>query len=253
MSDAREQATATVLTDGDVLVAGGLNEGGDSGFPGTYSSAELYNPSLRPMVERATASINVARAGQTATRLNGGWVPGGHWRPGRAQRDLRARADVWVQTGRLSTVRTDQTSTLLGDGDVLVAGGAGPGSEPGLGRGLRHWSRAASVSRRRTHSPSPPKQWGRPGTRCRSPSPTTGRGRWAWRCRSLRCRSLGLRRHLGLRGRTGGPRATAVRVLVRFSPLYRACGRPPSRRGRQRHPEPRRPSPSAATAARPRV
>jgi Kelch motif/Galactose oxidase, central domain len=127
MSAAREQQTATLLTDGDVLVAGGLTEGGDSGFPRTYSSAELYNPVFGTWSE--TASMNVARAGQTATLLNSGWVlvSGG----GSATSEIyEPGPDVWVPTGGLSTVRTDATATLLGSGDVLVAGGAGPGNEP---------------------------------------------------------------------------------------------------------------------------
>lgn len=127
MSVGREQQTATLLPDGDVLVAGGLNQGGTSGITRTYSSAELYNPILGTW--SATGSMNEARAGQTATLLNGGWVlvTGG----GTATSEIyEPNYGSWVPTGSLSVTRTDQTATALPDGDVLVAGGTGPDQQP---------------------------------------------------------------------------------------------------------------------------
>jgi N-acetylneuraminic acid mutarotase len=123
----REEQTATLLPDGDVLVAGGLNEGGDGGSPVTYASAELYNPLFGTW--SPTGSMNQPRAGQTATLLNGGWVlvTGG----GTSTSEVyQPNSGIWVPTGDLSTTRTDQTASLLGDGDVLVAGGNGPDREP---------------------------------------------------------------------------------------------------------------------------
>jgi N-acetylneuraminic acid mutarotase len=125
----RESQTATLLTDGEVLVAGGLNEGGGSGFPTTYASAELYNPTFGTW--SVTSSMDRARSGHTATLLNSGWVlvTGGGtssseiYEPGPA---------VWVPTGSLSTARSGQGAALLGNGDVLVAGG----TEPGVGSPL---------------------------------------------------------------------------------------------------------------------
>ena len=127
MSVGREQQTATLLVNGDVLVAGGLNEGGGSGTSTKYSSAEIYNPIFNRW--SPAASMNHARAGQTATLLSGGWVlvTGG----GTATSEVfEPNAGVWVPTGSLSTSRTDQTATLLGNDDVLVAGGAGPDQQP---------------------------------------------------------------------------------------------------------------------------
>ena len=127
MHAAREQQTATLLPDGDVLVAGGLNEGGGSGFATTYSSAELYNPVFGTW--KTTGRMNEARAGQAATLLRGGWVlvAGG----GRATSEVyEPDSGIWVPTGNLSTVRTGQTATLLPNGNVLEAGGAGPGQAP---------------------------------------------------------------------------------------------------------------------------
>jgi N-acetylneuraminic acid mutarotase len=127
MSAGREQQTATSLPDGDVLVAGGLNQGGTSGIARTYSSAELYDPVRRTW--SPTGSMHQARAGQTASLLDGGWVlvTGG----GTATSEIYEPEDgSWVPTGSLSVVRTDQTATALPDGDVLVAGGTGPDQEP---------------------------------------------------------------------------------------------------------------------------
>jgi N-acetylneuraminic acid mutarotase len=127
MRGAREQQTATLLADGDVLVAGGLNQGGFSGFAATYASAELYNPLFGKW--SPTGSMNQARAGQTATLVEGGWVllTGG----GTSTSEVyQPTSGIWVPTGDLSTARTEQTAALLGNGDVLVAGGSGPDREP---------------------------------------------------------------------------------------------------------------------------
>ena len=127
MSVGREQHTATMLPDGDVLVAGGLNEGGGSGIQRTFSSVELYDPIDNRWIP--TGSMNHARAGQTATLVNGGWVlvAGGG---SDTSEVYEPSTGLWVPTGDLSTSRTDQTATLLNDGDVLVAGGTGPDQEP---------------------------------------------------------------------------------------------------------------------------
>jgi N-acetylneuraminic acid mutarotase len=127
MRAAREQQSATLLPDGDVLVAGGMNEGGGSGAATTYSSAELYNPVFGTW--KSTSRMNEARAGQAAALLRGGWVlvAGG----GKATAEVyEPNSGIWVPTGNLSTVRTGQTATLLSNGNVLEAGGAGPGQAP---------------------------------------------------------------------------------------------------------------------------
>lgn len=127
MTVPREQQTATMLPDGDVLVAGGLNQGGTSGFTRTYASAELYNPIFGTW--SSTGSMDQARAGQTATLIDGGWVlvtGGGTSTSEIYEPDLGS----WVPTGSLGVARTDQTATLLPDGDVLVAGGTGSDEEP---------------------------------------------------------------------------------------------------------------------------
>ena len=66
MNTARYSDTATLLDNGQVLVAGGKGAGG------TLSSAELYNPTTNTW--SATGSLNTARYYDTATLLNNGQV-----------------------------------------------------------------------------------------------------------------------------------------------------------------------------------
>jgi N-acetylneuraminic acid mutarotase len=63
---ARDNRTATLLANGEVLVAGGTN------YNGTLAEAELYNPSTG--LWSTTGSMNTARAGRLATLLEGGQV-----------------------------------------------------------------------------------------------------------------------------------------------------------------------------------
>jgi hypothetical protein len=127
MRSPREQQTATLLPDGQVLVAGGLTEGGGSGFAHSYASAELYDPSTGTW--HMTAQMSRAHAGGTATLLSNGWVlvAGGQTSVAEIYEPKLA---MWVRPGAMSTVRTDQTATLLPDGHVLVTGGTDRYSDP---------------------------------------------------------------------------------------------------------------------------
>src|SRR5262249_2449030 len=70
MQGAREQQSATLLNNGDVLVAGGLNEGGFCCSQFEYSSAELFNPATATW--GPTAPMAAKHAGQAAAvRPNG--------------------------------------------------------------------------------------------------------------------------------------------------------------------------------------
>jgi len=127
MHAAREQQTATLLPDGDVLVAGGLNEGGFCCNGSNFSSAELYDPATGTW--STTASMSATHAGGTATLLRNGWVlvAGGGNSVAEIYEPARA---IWVTPGAMTTARTHHTATLLPDGHVLVTGGDGTDGHP---------------------------------------------------------------------------------------------------------------------------
>ena len=119
----RSSATATLLGNGKVLVAGGGQSAGDST---PLASTELYNPVTGTF--SAAASMTVARKYQTATRLGNGQVllAGGY----NQSSGFLASAELYdpatgtfTATGSMTTARFYHTATLLGNGQVLLAGG----------------------------------------------------------------------------------------------------------------------------------
>ncbi len=118
---ARWEPAATLLQNGQVLVAGGI-----------YSaSAELYTPSTG--VWTTTGSMHSNRWLFTATLLSNGQVlvAGGESYVNN-QLVLLASAELynpstgtWTTTGSMHTAREVHTATLLQNGQVLVAGGGG--------------------------------------------------------------------------------------------------------------------------------
>jgi len=121
----RTAHTATLLPNGEVLVAGGGNA---TGF---LPSAELYNSATGKW--SVSGSMTSARGGHTATLLANGevLVAGGisngssPWSP-----SCTATAELynpftgqWTTTGSMTKPRGNHTATLLNDGTVLVAGG----------------------------------------------------------------------------------------------------------------------------------
>jgi N-acetylneuraminic acid mutarotase len=124
MLAARSSDTATLLPDGNVLVAGGY------GANGALDSAELYDPISGSW--SATGKMITARGGHTATLLLDGrvLVVGGD---GTSEKPRTAElydpgTGTWTVTGSLRDQRRYHTATLLSDGRVLVAGGT-----PGIG------------------------------------------------------------------------------------------------------------------------
>jgi ELWxxDGT repeat protein/VCBS repeat-containing protein len=111
----RRYHTATLLTNGKVLVTGGYGQGN-----GALSSAESYDPVTG--VWTATGTMREKRGAHTATLLQNGLVlvAGG----GIKQTETYDPATgTWTNAGTLNAFHANHTATLLPDGKVLVAGG----------------------------------------------------------------------------------------------------------------------------------
>jgi len=125
MSISRLDATATLLLNGRVLVAGG-NDG--TGL--TRGTAELYNQATGTFT--ATGSMAMARQFHTATLLTNGKVlmAGGISNNGNPSPPVTATAELYnpstgtfTSTGSMSVSRLYHTATLLCSGRVLITGG----------------------------------------------------------------------------------------------------------------------------------
>jgi len=122
----RFEYTATLLPDGRVLVAGGVNN------PGELASAELYDPISGTW--SATGAMVTPRYGHTATLLSDGkvLVAGGVTADQVPSAQLYDPASgTWTATGAMAASRSGHTATLLPDGKVLVAGGRQDGAPRG--------------------------------------------------------------------------------------------------------------------------
>jgi hypothetical protein len=119
MSTARDHPTATLLSDGRVLVAGGYD--GSS----VVASAELYDPATDTW--SPTGSMSTARRRHTATLLTDGrvLVTGGY--DGSVVNSVELydpATGTWSVKAAMTTARWVHTATLLTDGRVLVIGGS---------------------------------------------------------------------------------------------------------------------------------
>ena len=121
---ARAAHTATLLPNGDELVAGGQDASGNA-----LASAELYNPTIGTWT--VTGSMATARKSHTATLLaNGEVLVVGGLGNSNPQAPCLATAELynpstgqWSETGSIASARFLQGATLLQNGHVLVAGG----------------------------------------------------------------------------------------------------------------------------------
>jgi N-acetylneuraminic acid mutarotase len=123
LNTGRTDHTATLLSNGQVLVAGGLDA---SSTP--LASAELYNPATGTWT--VTGSMAEVREGHTATLLPNGevLVAGGVGGTGSclaAAELYNPSTGRWATTGNMTEDRCSDTATLLPSGQVLVAGGEG--------------------------------------------------------------------------------------------------------------------------------
>ncbi|XXT19135.1 kelch repeat-containing protein [Sorangium sp. So ce429] len=132
--EARERHTATRLDDGRVILVGGDGDGR------ALRSAECYSPAEARF--SWIASMAEPRTGHTATLLGDGQtvlIAGGAGEgPAQASAELfnaaacvwsepcvPSEACLWSEASSMREARRGHTATLLDDGRVLVAGGAG--------------------------------------------------------------------------------------------------------------------------------
>jgi hypothetical protein len=125
MSVGRTDFTATLLANGEVLVAGGTDY-----EISCYSTAELYNPSTGQWT--LTGSMSQPRCLHSATLLPNGHVlvSGGVNSIYDTNTATVSTAEIynpetgtWTATGSLNVSRAEAATLLLDDGEVLSAGG----------------------------------------------------------------------------------------------------------------------------------
>jgi len=126
LAQARYFHTATTLSDGRVLIAGGALNGASGGI----AQAELFDPAAGTFSSAGT--MVTGRFLHTATLLANGTVL---VTGGQAASGTLASAEIyspptasnpsghWTAVGNMATARTANTATLLSNGNVLVAGG----------------------------------------------------------------------------------------------------------------------------------
>jgi N-acetylneuraminic acid mutarotase len=154
MNVARSGHTATLLPNGEVLVAGGAT---NSGSGPITASVELYDPSTNSWAVQT--SMSTPREFHTATLLPSGKVlvvaGSGPSFAELASAELYDPATgTWSAASNLSVARLYHSATLLPNGKVLVAGGSnvlsgGTGTVVGAEQlydpGTNTWSTAASM------------------------------------------------------------------------------------------------------------
>jgi hypothetical protein len=134
MATGRYGHTATLLTDGRVLLVGGFSTQsqvvGGVAYPNNdpLTTSEIFD--LRGNIGVRVGYSEILRSGHTATLLRTGTVlVVGSSLISNADSQLfyPANTDVWISTG-LRMDRSFHTATPLDDGRVLIAGGFGVGS-----------------------------------------------------------------------------------------------------------------------------
>ncbi len=124
MATPRWGQTATLLFDGQVLVAGGDDNG-------PVNTAEIYDPTSGSFSPTGDMAIGTGRESHTATLLSNGQVllTGGWTKAGSGGVTVTNTAELFdpptgtfAATGSMSTERTFHLASLLSSGQVLVTG-----------------------------------------------------------------------------------------------------------------------------------
>ncbi len=133
LTTVRTGHTATLLTNGTVLIAGGYAT--LAGWP-VWASAEIFDPVGTTFT--ATGSMASPRSGHTATLLPDGQVlivggyadlTSGTFTVPLASAELYdPSAGSFTATGSMATARYFHAATLLNNGKVLITGGSGDAS-----------------------------------------------------------------------------------------------------------------------------
>lgn len=130
MLEPRSGHTATLLSNGEVLIVGGMRRNQDF-----YRSAELYNPETGKF--RPAGDMNLARVGHAAVRLRsgavlviGGWI--GYGCTDSAELYDPTTGKFTLLPARMTSVRGEPRATMLHDGNVLITGGADHDSPGGI-------------------------------------------------------------------------------------------------------------------------
>jgi N-acetylneuraminic acid mutarotase len=122
MTTGRAAHTATLLPDGKVLVAGGMDNGNSS------ASTEVFDPATQQF--KPAVNMSVARSGHTATLLANGkiLIAGGYNGTYLATAELYDPAtNTFTPARGMTAGRSGHVATLLPNGKVLLAGGVGTG------------------------------------------------------------------------------------------------------------------------------
>ena len=123
MKTARSGHTATLLPDGNVLIAGGMNGNG------SYSdTTEIYSPAADTF--RSAQRMSARRVGHTATLLPNGKVliAGGYNGDYLASAEIYDPATgIFTPTGKMTMPRSEHVAVLLSNGKLILAGGVGAG------------------------------------------------------------------------------------------------------------------------------
>jgi hypothetical protein len=131
LGSARDQATATLLPNGKVLVAGGYGAGGAA-----LGTGEIFDPSTGSWAFSSGAMVNARYAHVAALLPSGKVLIASGQKGGVTNRVLLADAELFdpatgtfaAATGILANGRIYASATVLSSGGVLIAGGSSNGA-----------------------------------------------------------------------------------------------------------------------------